>query len=487
MIFLVPPNEEPPKTPRVRIPESTAKEMPRVEARGLYFVAFLKDGARVLRVAPDTTITVGRGEDCDLRVDSQLLSRNHFSIREDRPATIRDLGSVNGTKVNRVRLAPNVATPLGLGDLIEAGSVFFMLRDHDPHEDLLGKGAREGASTQANVVVEDPVMTRLYQLVDLVARSTMPVLIFGETGVGKELISTAVHARSPRSAKPFVRINCAALPEALLESELFGFEKGAFTGAGQSKRGLIESADGGSFFLDEVGELPLTTQAKLLRVLESGEIMRLGALTPRTIDVRFIAATNRHLPGLVAKGAFRRDLYYRLNGITIPIPPLRERVSEIARLARLFLSAAAKRAQRAVPTLSADAIAILERHSWPGNVRELKNVVERAITICPADDIGVEHVLLDPDEPELLDDPAAGRTSVPPLGTLPPPERQDRPKAEPAGRLMRMDADTERELISKALEEAGGNQGRAAEILGISRRTLINRLDAYGWKRPRKG
>jgi two-component system response regulator AtoC len=453
-------------------------------------VAFLKEGARVLRVAPDTTITVGRGEDCDLRVDSQLLSRNHFSIREDRPATIRDLGSVNGTKVNRVRLAPNVPTPLALGDLIEAGSVFFMLRDHDPHADLLGKALRRGESpTQENVVVEDPVMARLYQLVDMVARSTMPVLIFGETGVGKELISTAVHERSPRSTKPFVRINCAALPENLLESELFGFEKGAFTGAAQSKRGLIESADGGSFFLDEVGELPLTTQAKLLRVLESGEIMRLGALTPRTIDVRFIAATNRHLPGLVAKGTFRRDLYYRLNGITIPIPPLRERVSEIARLARLFLSAAAKRAHRHVPRLSADAIAILERHSWPGNVRELKNVVERAITICPGDDIGLEHILLDPDEPELLDDPAAGRSSTPPLmNTMPPPAPVASPaRSEPVGRLMRMDADTERELISKALEEAGGNQGRAAEILGISRRTLINRLDAYGWKRPRKG
>jgi transcriptional regulator with GAF, ATPase, and Fis domain len=496
MLLYVPPSEsEPPKTARGRAADPTAKEMPRVAARALHLVAFRKDGAQVVRVPADTTVTVGRGGDCDLQMDSQLLSRKHFTIREGTPAIIRDLGSVNGTRVNRVRLEPNVPTPLALGDLIEAGSIFFMLRDHDPHSELSAPKAASDVNTQAMmrvVVVEDPVMARLHQLVDMVARSTMPVLIVGETGVGKEIISTAVHARSLRADKPLVRINCAALPESLLESELFGFEKGAFTGAGKDKRGLIESADGGTFFLDEIGEMPLTTQAKLLRVLESGEIMRLGALKPRTIDVRFIAATNRHVPALVAKGAFRRDLYYRLNGITIPVPPLRERVAEIPRLAKLFLSSAAKRAHRRAPSLSADALSLLEKHAWPGNVRELKNVMERAITICAGDAIEVEQIILDPDEPEAdtwIEAPTTRANSMLPMPlegarlSEPPAD----PKQEARGRLMRMDAETERSLIARALDESGGNQGRAAEILGISRRTLINRLDEYGMKRPRKG
>jgi transcriptional regulator with PAS, ATPase and Fis domain len=318
----------------------------------------------------------------------------------------------------------------------------------------------------------------------------------GETGVGKEIVSTAVHARSTRAEMPFVRINCAALPESLLESELFGYEKGAFTGAASGKRGLIESAHEGSFFLDEIGEMPMATQAKLLRVLESGEIMRLGALKPRTIDVRFIAATNRSLPALVAKGAFRRDLYYRLNGITIPIPPLRERPVEIAKLARHFLAFAAKRAGKPPPMLSNDAIAVLEKHSWPGNIRELKNVMERAFTVASGPVIQAEQILLDAEEMDTTyaEATTSRASSLPAVAQPPPPASESVPPPtprsvsdEPRGRLLRIDPETEKRLIVKALEDAGGNQGKAAELLGISRRTLINRLDEYGLKRPRKG
>ena len=484
---------EPPGTERGTA-ESTSKEMARIAAQGMYLVVFRKEGAVVHHVPPDTTITVGRAADADVQIDQMTLGRRHFSVRGGTPPTIQDLGSVNGTKVNRTRITPQVWVPLELGDLVEAGSVFFMLSDHDPHGAFATKptGASE-LSTLALmrvVVVEDPVMARLHQLVDMVARSTLPVLIVGETGVGKEIVSNAVHARSPRSDKPLVRINCAALPEALLESELFGYEKGAFTGAGQVKRGLIESAHGGSFFLDEIGELPLPTQAKLLRVLESGEIMRLGALKPRSIDVRFIAATNRHLPALISKGVFRRDLYYRLNGITIPIPPLRERTVEIKLLARLFLTSAAKRAQRPAPAITDPALEMLERHVWPGNVRELKNVMERAFTISTSDAIEAKDILLDVEDHVTLDDgpsPAAA-TTTPLAGVraMAPPAMPEE-KTEPRGRLLRLDAETEKRLIVKALEDAGGNQGRAAETLGISRRTLINRLDEYGLKRPRKG
>jgi transcriptional regulator with PAS, ATPase and Fis domain len=303
-------------------------------------------------------------------------------------------------------------------------------------------------------------MIRLNELVDRVARSNIPVLVVGETGVGKELVAGAVHARSPRARRPFVRINCAALPEPLLESELFGFERGAFTGALQAKPGLIESADGGTFFLDEVGEMPLTTQAKLLRVLESGETTRLGALRPCFADLRFVAATNRHLPAAVAEGRFRRDLYYRLNGITITIPPLRERISEIEGLALGFLASAASRSHGSrVRSLSPGALALLERHAWPGNIRELKNVIERAVMLCDGSVVEDQHVQLDPD----------------PSGD-----------GERCGRLLRMEPIAERRLIERALAESEGHQGRAAQILGISRRTLINRLDAFGMKQRRK-
>jgi len=340
------------------------------------------------------------------------------------------------------------------------------------------------AHAAPGVVVVDPAMMRLHHLVDLVARSTIPVLIVGETGVGKEVISAAVHLRSPRADRPFVSLNCAALPEALLESELFGYEKGSFTGAQQAKPGLIESAHEGTFFLDEVGEMPLATQAKLLRVLENGELLRVGALRPRRVDVRFIAATNRSLPQLVARDMFRRDLYFRLNGITVPVPPLRERAPEIAPLARFFLAKAAKEAGRACPSLSPEVLDRLAAHAWPGNVRELRNVMDRALTLSASSVIRLEHVVLDAALPRSEGDlEGAAPKQAPSAGA---PARSAPPPAD-KGRLMRMDETTERTLIARALDQCGGNQSKACEVLGISRRTLISRLDEYGMKRPRKG
>jgi two-component system response regulator AtoC len=463
----------------------------RIAADGDHLVVFLKEKASVHRISPGATIVIGRGDDCDVQIDRATLSRRHVSIRGGASPMVRDLGSVNGTLLNNVRLVPNVATPLDMGALMEAGGVFFMLRDHDPHAEVMSAaGVTSGPSADPGVVVEDPTMTHLHRLVDMVARSSIPVLIVGETGVGKEILSTAVHTRSPRAKKPLVRINCAALPESLLESELFGFERGAFTGASQSKQGLIESADGGTFFLDEIGEMPLTTQAKLLRVLESGEITRLGATSPRTLDVRFVAATNRHLPTLVAEGTFRRDLYYRLNGITIPIPPLRQRPLEIPHLAQSFLKASAKAAQRRPPILSGEALALLQRHSWPGNVRELKNVVERALAVCTEDILGWDHVLFDAHAPDFVDHAGTwgSRAPTPAPGDVAPVSVLSGGNGTPPRNgLMRVDVDADRQAIVRALAEAGGNQGRAAEALAISRRTLMKRLDKYGVRRPRKG
>jgi transcriptional regulator with PAS, ATPase and Fis domain len=331
------------------------------------------------------------------------------------------------------------------------------------------------------VVVADESMQRLHELVDLVARSNIAVLVTGETGSGKEVISEAVHVRSSRADKPFVSLNCAALPETLLESELFGYERGAFTGANQTKQGLIESAHEGTLFLDEIGEMPLPTQAKLLRVLENGEITRIGALKPRVVDVRFIAATNRDLPALVARGEFRRDLYFRLNGITIPVPPLRERAGEIAPLAQHFLELGSKKAGRRAPNLAPDVLPRLLAHSWPGNIRELRNVMDRALALCAGNTVRSEHVILDPPMPDAADSVALRPGSLSPAAMPAAPQG-----GEKVGRLMRLDPDVERRMIEDALEKAGGNQGRAADLLGISRRTLINRLDEYAIKRPRK-
>jgi transcriptional regulator with PAS, ATPase and Fis domain len=306
-------------------------------------------------------------------------------------------------------------------------------------------------------------MQRLFRLAELVAKSTISVILLGETGAGKEVLAETIHRKSARARGPFVRLNCAALPDNLLESELFGYERGAFTGAVSPKPGLLEAAHGGTVFLDEVGELPLATQAKLLRVLESGEVSRLGSLKPRPIDVRFLSATNRDLDAIVASGTFRQDLYYRLNGISIYVPPLRERKVEIRAFARAFLRDASKKGGRAEPVLSPAAVAKLEAHTWPGNVRELRNVIERAVLLCQGEAIGPDHVMLGP-------------TAGPPRD----------PALPPSSRSVASAADDEKQRIVDALERCGGNQKEAAKVLGISRRTLVYRLDAYGLPRPRK-
>jgi DNA-binding NtrC family response regulator len=325
---------------------------------------------------------------------------------------------------------------------------------------LIGRAAPSARGGRPNPpaegpVVEDPAMRELYRVVERVARGTISLLLLGETGVGKEIVAEAIHRLSPRKGRPFVRLNCAALSETLVESELFGHEKGAFTGAESAKPGLIEEAQGGTVFLDEVGELPLGTQAKLLRVLEQRELHRVGGLKPRPIDVRFVAATNRDLDAEVAAGRFRADLLYRLNGASLRVPPLRERTAEIAPLARLFAARAADGlGLDAAPALSAEALTRLEAYSWPGNIRELRNMMERAV-LLGGESIGLEHLPLDKLAAVWTAAPARGGSSM-------------------------------RDRILEALEANAHNQTRAAEQLGVSRQTLSTWLDRYDIPRPRR-
>jgi transcriptional regulator with PAS, ATPase and Fis domain len=262
-------------------------------------------------------------------------------------------------------------------------------------------------------------------------------------------------------------INCAALSESLLEAELFGSEKGAFTGALQARAGLFEASNGGTVFLDEIGELPLATQAKLLRVLEERVVTRLGSTRPRPIDVRFVAATNRDIEAATATSGFRQDLYFRLNGISLTIPPLRERPEEIEPFARKFLVSACRELELSEPLSLAPSVLVhLRRHSWPGNVRELRNVIERAAVLCSGNTILPEHL-----PPSILNPRA-------PLPSASEQEDQDLPSKIRA---------LERARIVEVLDSCSGNQTKAAEVLGISRRTLVSRLADFGLPRPRKG
>jgi len=324
------------------------------------------------------------------------------------------------------------------------------------------------------VVVLDPNMVGLYEQVARAAASSINVLVLGETGVGKEVLARAIHNLSARKGGPFLALNCAALTESLLQSELFGHEKGAFTGALQARPGLLETAAGGTLFLDEIGDLPLSIQVKLLRVLEHKKVLRVGARAERAVDVRFVAATNRDIEAEAEAGTFREDLFYRLNGVSFTIPPLRDRPAEIAALSRMFLARYnAELGRNSALTLSDEAARLLEVYPWPGNVRELRNAIERGAVLCSGDTLRPEHL-----PARVVSGGHARSSSAPPGSDSTREDILSRARSEVQG--------IERQRIVEALEQSGGNQTRAAEALGISRRTLVYRLSELGMPRPRK-
>jgi two-component system response regulator AtoC len=321
---------------------------------------------------------------------------------------------------------------------------------------------------------------------DRIAAGTINVLVLGETGVGKEVVAHAIHDISPRSAAPLVCLNCCALSETLLESELFGHERGAFTGALRAKPGLLEVAQSGTLFLDEIGEMSVGLQAKLLRVLEQKEVTRVGGLKPRPIDVRIVAATNRDLQNDIESGHFRQDLYFRLNGVSIVVPPLRERLDELEPLTRRFVARSAELSRRPVPSISPEVFALLRAWRWPGNIRELRNVAERAVLLCTGDVIQLQHLPVD----KMASDLPSRRGSVVPTRHPPPmvAENGGGAPAVPEIDLEGLVRNTheERARIVEVLRMCHGNQTKAAQVLGISRRTLVSRLTEYDLPRPRK-
>ena len=310
-----------------------------------------------------------------------------------------------------------------------------------------------------------PAMTAVFRLMESAAASTITVLLEGETGTGKELVARGIHAASARATQPFVAVNCAALPETLLESELFGHRRGAFTGATQDQRGLFEAASGGTILLDEIGEMPLGMQAKLLRVLQDGEVTPVGERAPRKVDVRVISATNRDLLGAVSGRTFRDDLYYRVGAFPIRLPPLRDRPEDVPALVEHFLVAAAERARKRVVGIAPGALDRLVAYGWPGNVRELQNEIERAVVLAPAGaPIDVEHL------------------SSKVMGAAPPSPAATAAEAQPGASRDLRDARTEFEVqfIRKVLSENAGNVSRAARALGISRVALQKKMKEYG-------
>jgi two-component system response regulator HydG len=308
-----------------------------------------------------------------------------------------------------------------------------------------------------------PVMQELFILIRRLAPHARTVLITGETGSGKELVARALHRSGPRSGKRFVVINCSAVVETLFESELFGHTRGAFTGATDNKPGLFEVANGGTLFLDEIGELPQTMQAKLLRVLETGEVQRVGSVTPTNVDVHVVAATNRDLRSESAAGRFRSDLFYRLNVVELRVPPLRERRDDIPYLTAAFVRESAARLKKKIVGLTPSAERLLISASWEGNVRELRNIVERACILADSEFIGER------DFTSSLSQAAAS--------TAQPAARHIREAAAPEARDTL--SDVEREHIIDVLARAGGNKAKAARILGLDRRSLYRRLEAY--------
>ncbi len=398
---------------------------------------------------------IGSGESADLRLSDDTVSREHLRVAlEPNGVRIRDDGSKNGTWLGDVQVCEVLLTS---DTALKVGKTSITLKLEGAPLEL----AVSGKTIFGDALGHSMVMRHLFGLLERAAAADVTVLLEGESGVGKDVLARAIHAASPRADGPFVPIDCGAIPGALLESELFGHERGAFTSADKARQGLFEQANGGTIFLDEIGELPLDLQPKLLRVLEQREVRPVGARASRPVDVRVIAATNRRLGEASQKGEFRRDLFYRLAVARVTVPPLRERPEDILPLAQRFFCVAVRNPTAKLPT---DLAAMLEAYGWPGNARELRNVIERYAVLGARDAKSLFDIAAEPPE-EGVD-----------LTTLPYHEARRLT-------LERLD----RNYLPKVLERAGGVVARAAELAELARPSLYRMMDRIGHDRGKDG
>ncbi|ATB27378.1 sigma 54-interacting transcriptional regulator [Melittangium boletus] len=396
------------------------------------------------------SFTVGKDPSCDLVVQDPFISSRHLKVvRREGNFQVVDTNSTNGTWLGAVRV---FEVQVGLPTTLRVGETDLIL---EPVTAVRREQAFHG------LIGNDMAVRQLVDLIQRVAPSTAAVAILGESGTGKELVARALHECSQRAGKPFIPVNCAAISKELIESELFGHEKGSFTGATNARKGAFEEADGGTLFLDEIGELPLDLQAKLLRALESGEIKRVGASRPMNVDVRVVAATNRDLLSSVREGRFREDLYYRLCVVPLHLPPLRSRRGDILALAENFLRMYTPRGQTV--RLSTAALERLQQHAWPGNIRELRNVVHRALLLRKGASIEASDITFDQ---EVNRETGVAVPELPPGMTL---EQM----------LLKL----ERQIVEAALRRYNNNRERVARELGVARSTLFKRLKEWGLTR----
>ena len=391
----------------------------------------------------------GHDKYCALFKDG-VVTRRKCTLRKKDGSRIHLYKNATILKDRSDRVIGGVETWTDLTEVVAKDRVISRLRKELSSEDafhgILGKSA---------------AMVQVFDLISSAAQSEAPVIIYGDSGTGKELVAAAIHKLGPRRKGPFIKVNCAALSESLLESELFGHVKGAFTGADRTRVGRFEAANGGDIFLDEIGDLPLSTQVKLLRVLQEKEIEKVGDHHPLAIDVRILAATNQDLSTLMEEGRFREDLYYRIGVIPIHLPPLRERREDIPLLLEAFINRILLKADKPISGMSREALDLLFSYDWPGNVRELINVIEYSFVLCHEGEIMPNH--------------------------LPATVTGTQPSVAPRRRAVKTQNDeAERKRILEALAATGGNQSKAAEILGISRVTLWKRLKAFDIQVDRK-
>lgn len=428
-----------------------------------------RHSSQLVLLSPQVPLTIGRvpQNGHHLRIDDPKLSREHarFTLSADEHSVFaEDLGSRNGMFCQEQRVQ---SCELKAGDELWIGQTCIRFEQLGASNKSSPPAPKAGQKSPGTVIAS-AVMRELYNTAERIAQARIAVLLLGETGTGKEIFARFIHDKSPRREQPIVTLNCGAIPSQLVESTLFGHEKGSFTGALNTQKGVFEAAEGGTVFLDEIGELPASAQAALLRVLETGRFQRVGTMREQKADVRLITATHKNLEALSARGEFRADLYYRLSGVVLELPPLRERPSEIEALAMHFLETESAQNGRSIRAFDPEALQCLKQYNFPGNVRELRNMIARAVVLAEGDRVRLR------DLPKALSTTPARADALPEK-----PSNSEEARSELRDQLQRYEAET----IRGALIAAHWKRADAALALGMPLRTLAHKIKMLGIKK----